>query len=456
MNNFLLTTPREDSTMLSRRSLLQGAAALTVLSWPRAALAEEVPVPIIFVHGDSDLAATWETVIWRFESNGYPRDRLFAISYTDPQARGDDNVAQPNRSSTQDELKELTAFIDKVRAQTGAEKVALVALSRGGNSVRNYIANGGAAHVCAAVLGGTPNHGVWAVGDSQSEYNGRGPFLVKLNGGASETTEGVPFLTLRSDGYDLYAQPDGAYIGHAGTATNVTSEGPALKGATNLVLDRVDHRETALSPRAFAEIYAFIVGRPPTRIAIVPEAEVTLNGAVTGVVDGTPTNRPVEGAKVEVYAVDSETGERNGPALISKTTGADGVWGPLKTDSATPLEFVVAAPNAPITHIYRSPFPRSFAQVDLRPSQIAPDADAGAVIMMSRPRGYFGRPRDVILLDGKQPQDIPPGVPAVWKTTLKLPASEQRPVVAEFNQERIVVRPWPAKDNHITIAELTY
>ena len=443
--------------MLSRRSLLQGAAALTVSSWPYAALGQETPVPIVFVHGDSDLAATWQTVIWQFESNGYPSDRLFAISFTDPQARDDDTVAQPNRSSTQDELRELTAFIDKVRAQTGADKIALVALSRGGNSVRNYIANGGAAHVSHAVLGGTPNHGVFAIDALPgSEYNGRGTFLSKLDSGPSETTPGVAFLTLRSDGYDLYAQPDGAFIGHPGTPTNVTAEGPALKGATNLVLDRVDHRETALSPRAFAEIYAFIIGHPPSRIAIVPETEVTLNGAVTGVVGPTPTNRPVEGAKVEVYAVDPDTGERKGAALLARITGADGVWGPLKTDSATPLEFVVTAPATPITHIYRSPFPRSFANLDLRPSTVVPDAAAGAEILMSRPRGYFGLPRDVILLDGKQPTDVPPGVPGVWTTTLKLATPESRPVVAEFNQERIVVRPWPAKDNHITIAELTY
>ena len=81
----------------------------------------------MFVHGDSDLAATWETQIWRFESNGYPRDRLFAISFTDPQARDDDTVAQANRSSTADQLRELTAFIDGVKAKTGAPKVAIVA-----------------------------------------------------------------------------------------------------------------------------------------------------------------------------------------------------------------------------------------------------------------------------------------------------------------------------------------
>ncbi len=61
-------------------------------------------VPIVFVHGDSDAAGIWQTAIWRFESNGYPRDRLFAINFTDPQARDDDTVAQANRSSTQDQL----------------------------------------------------------------------------------------------------------------------------------------------------------------------------------------------------------------------------------------------------------------------------------------------------------------------------------------------------------------
>ena len=114
--------------MLNRRRLLQGTAALVLTGVGRSAFAQdEPPVPIVFVHGDSDLAATWETQIWRFESNGYPRERLFAISFTDPQARDDDTVAQANRSSTADQLRELTAFIDGVKAKTGASKVAIVA-----------------------------------------------------------------------------------------------------------------------------------------------------------------------------------------------------------------------------------------------------------------------------------------------------------------------------------------
>ncbi len=444
--------------MLNRRRMLQGTAAFAFVAMRRIALAEDQPaVPIVFVHGDSDLAATWETQIWRFESNDYPRNRLFAISFTDPQARDDDSVAQANRSSTQDQLSELTAFIDDVKAKTGAPKVAIVALSRGGYATREYAAaNPGS--VAQAALGGTPNHGVWATDFLPgSEYNGRGPFLKKLNAGDTEVTPGVPIMTLRSDGFDLYAQPDGAIVFHKpGMPLNVTADGPELKGATNVLLGEVDHRETALGPVAFAEIYRFTTGRAPSRIAIAPEAEVVLNGRVTGVVAGTPTNRPVEGAKVEIYRVSADTGERQGAAALSRTTGADGVWGPATFDPTTALEFVVAAPGAPVTHIYRSPLPRSFAQLDLRPAAPAKDdADAAAVIRMDRPRGYFGLPRDVVLLDGEEPTDIPRGVPAAWHTTLRLPALEDRPIIGEFNQERIVARSWPAKDGHMTIMELT-
>jgi pimeloyl-ACP methyl ester carboxylesterase len=444
--------------MLNRRRLLQGSGALVLASLGRSAFAQEQPaVPIVFVHGDSDLAATWETQIWRFESNGYPRDRLFAISFTDPQARDDDTVAQANRSSTADQLRELTAFIDGVKAKTGASKVAIVASSRGGYATREYVAaNPGS--VTHAVLGGTPNHGVWATDFSPgSEYNGRGPFLSKLDSGDTEVTPGVPIMTLRSDGFDLYAQPDGGVFFHKpGMALNVTADGPALKGATNILLGQVDHRDTALSPVAFAEIYRFITGREPSRIAIAPEAEVVLNGRVTGVVGGTPTNRPVEGAKVDIYRVSADTGERQGAAALSKTTGADGVWGPATFDPTTALEFVVAAPGAPVTHIYRSPLPRSFDKLDLRPAALAKeDADAAAVVRMDRPRGYFGLPRDIVLLDGKEPADIPHGVPVAWHTTLRLPSPEDRPIAGEFNEERIVGRPWPAKEGHVTILELT-
>ena len=456
---------------LTRRRILQGAGALSLVAGrfvaPAPALAQPASgapagevAPILFVHGNGDHAALWITTVWRMESCGVPRERMFAINFTDPLARTDDKVAQAGRSSTEDQRRELTDAIKELKQRTGATRVALVGNSRGGYAIRNVIRNGGGGDVSHAVLCGTPNHGVYAWDEGLgSEFNGRGPFLHGLNEGDSEVTAGTAFLTLRSDGLDKFAQGDGRFVGKPGVPTNVTSEGPALKDATNLVLGAVDHRETAFHPRAFREIYKFIAGREPPRIEIVPEPVVRLSGLVTGMPAGVPTNRPVSGATVDIYHVSAETGERMGGPLHSSQTGADGRWGPAQVDPSWPLEFVVTSPGAVTTHIYRSPFPRSSDIVHLRPARPlgAADAGAGAVVLMSRPRGYFGLPRDVVLFDGKEPTDVKAGVPTDSVTTQRLAATDAgRPVVAIFNQERIVMRAWPTAENRIAVAELTY
>jgi hypothetical protein len=170
-----------------------------------------------------------------------------------------------------------------LKRRTGASRVALVGNSRGGNPIRSYIENGGGAEVSHAVPCGVPNHGAFDWDDDLgSEFNGRGPFLRGLNEGESEVTPGTSFLTLRSEGIDRYAQADGRFMGKPGTPTGITAEGPALKGATNLVLGAIDHCETAFSPRAFREIYKFIARREPEWTAITPEAQVKLSGLVTG------------------------------------------------------------------------------------------------------------------------------------------------------------------------------
>ncbi|ABD04829.1 Twin-arginine translocation pathway signal [Rhodopseudomonas palustris HaA2] len=453
----------------SRRSILKGLGALPLVfggpslrafaQGPVAASPETPVPPILFVHGNGDHAALWITQIWRMESNGIARLRLAALNFTDPLARTDDGVAQPDRSSTEDQRRELGVAIAELKRRTGAAKVALVASSRGGNAVRNYIKVGGAADVSHAVLCGTPNHGVyaWDAGLG-NEFNGKGPFLRGLNEGESEVTPGVAFLTLRSDGLDKYAQADGRFLGKPGTPTGVTAEGPELRGATNLALSALDHREVAFHPRAFREIYKFIAGREPDLIAIAPERTVQLSGLVTATPGGVPTNRPVAGAGVEVFRVAPDSGERIGAALYSGKTGPDGRWGPVDTQPPWPLEFVLSQPGEMITHIYRSPFPRSSDVVHLRAARPAakPEAETGAVVMLSRPRGYFGLPRDIVLLDGQQPADVKPGVPTDALTTAKLPASEVgRAVAGHFNEERIVARAWPLAENRVIVAELT-
>jgi len=454
---------------LSRRTVLKGVGALPLAanSFGFAAFAQTAPAapttevpPVLFVHGNGDHAALWITTLWRMESNGVARDRMLAINFTDPLARTDDTKPEPNKSSTEDQRRELGDAIKELKRRTGAPRVALVGNSRGGNPIRSYIKTGGAADVSHAVLCGVPNHGVydWDTGLG-GEFNGRGPFLRGLNEGESEVTPGTAFLTLRSENMDKYAQPDGRFVGKPGTPTGISFEGPALKGATNLVLGAVDHRETAFSPRAFREIYKFIAGREPDRIAITSEADVKLSGLVTGTPGGVQTNRPVAGASVEVYRVSPESGERIGGAIHASQSAEDGRWGPAKVDPSWHLEIVLTSAGSTTTHFYRSPFPRSSDIVHLRAARpLGPaDAGAGAIVMMSRPRGYFGLPRDIVLLDGKEPTDVKPGVPTDSISTVRLSAAEAgRPVAALFNLERIVARGWPASENRMAIAELTY
>ncbi len=456
---------------ITRRRLLLAAAAAGTASLAACAnrpSAAEMP-PIVFVPGNGDTAALWMTTIWRFESNGWPRDRLYAIDMPYPLARDDDAKEQPGRSSTAQHMAYLAAEVRKVLAATGASKVALVGNSRGGYPIRNFIANGGgSALVSYAVLGGVPNHGVWANAAflPGSEFNGAGPFLVGLNTPRADGTEvapGVAWMTIRSDNNDKFAQPDGVWIGARGTPTNITFDGPALKGAENVVIAGIDHRETSFSAKAFAETYRFIAGRPPTTLAIVPEARVVLDGTVSGLgLDNRQgnfaTNLALAGVTVEVYALDAATGERKGAAVHRKTIGSDGRWGPFVTDATTRHEFVIAAAGYATTHIYRSPFPRSSSVVSLHPERLADaDRDAKALVVLSRPRGYFGVPRDRIALDGTSPPSgIPSGVAGVSTARVKIGDAGERAIAGEFNDERIVGRTWPLAENHVVILELTY
>ena len=453
--------------LLLRRALVALFGALAVVACTTTPAPTTLP-PIVFVHGNGDSAALWTTTLWRFESNGWPSDRLVALNMPYPTARDDDTKPQAGRSSSEEQMRTLAAEVERVRQATGASKVVLMGNSRGGNAIRSYIqVGGGTETVSHAVLGGTPSHGVWANAAFQpnSEFNGAGPFLTGLNApkgtNGDEVTPGVAWLTMRSDNNDKYAQPDGAWIGARGTPTHVTFDGPALKGATNVVLPGRDHREVAYHAEAFAQAYRFITGREPATTAITPQTRVVLNGLVTGTGPGGPTNLPLVGATVEVYAVDAASGERRGEALVRTTIAGDGRWGPLVTDSSTPLEFVISATGYATHHIYRSPFARSSSIVHLRPERLA-DADRGAaaVVTFVRPRGYFGLPRDRIVFDGNDPAPgIPTGVAGVASSKLVLP-SAGRTVVGDYRSgaiaERVVGRSWPAADNQLATLELHY
>ena len=93
--------------------------------------------------------------------NGWPRERLHAVDMPYPLARDDDSKPSP-AAVTAEQCSSCRPRSTRC-SRPPAPKVVLMGNSRGGNAIRNYIANGGgAAKVSHAILGGTPNHGVWA------------------------------------------------------------------------------------------------------------------------------------------------------------------------------------------------------------------------------------------------------------------------------------------------------
>jgi pimeloyl-ACP methyl ester carboxylesterase len=449
---------------LHRRALLLLGAALLAgcagtANAPGASNDQAYP-PIVFVHGNGDSAAIWQTTIWRFESNGWPRERLHAIDMPLPLARNDDTKEQAGRSSAAEHMAFLKEEVQRVLARSKATQVVLIGNSRGGYAIRNYVANGGGDKtVSHAILGGTPNHGVWAVPleglSDNSEFAGHGAFLTALNrpknAAGDEVIGPVKWMTIRSLNNDKFAQPDGLWIGKRGQATGVTFTGPELKGATNMVIPKIDHRETSTSPEAFDAAYRFITGRAPARTDFAPEARVVLGGKVIG--EG--TNMGLAGAMLDIFVIDPVTGERKGAAVYSKTITADGQWGPFSADSEARYEFAIRANGYATTHIYRSPFPRSSNYINMRPERI-PEADKNApsLVIMSRPRGYLDPANDKMAFDGQSP---PPGAvlgAGVASSRIK-PTGLPRVVIGEFDGERIVGRSWPLAEGHVSVLEIT-
>ena len=458
--------------MIARRMFLAltTCAALGPMFAGNAQAQSEAPV--VFVHGNGDTAALWMTTIWRFESNGWPRSRLYAIEMPYPLARDDDSVAQPGRSSASEHMAYLKSEVEKVLKSTGASQVVLFANSRGGYAVRNYIQNGGGDKtVSHAILGGTPNHGVWATKGLRegNEFSGTGPFLTALNApknaAGDEVTGPVKWMTISSDNNDKFAQPDGVWIGAKGTPTNVTFSGPMLKGASNVAAAGIDHRETAFSPEAFVAAYQFITGKAPATPQIMIDQRIALSGNITGRgVDPLDpksgdfaNNLPLPGAELVVYEVNELTGRRVGDAVHTRKTGADGRWGPFSTKGNALYEFEITAPGYATTHIFRSFFPRSSDVVNLRPERIAAaDKDAKSITIFTRPRGYFDARRDRMSFDGISP---PPGVPAegagVSSSKITADKYDSRVIKAEFNGEKLLGRTRNAGDNRVVVLELT-
>ena len=337
--------------------------------------------PIIFVHGNGDNSGLFITTAWRFESNGWPADRLFAFDLPAPLSRDVDDVAQANRSSGKDYSNFLASRLAEVLKETGAQKAILIGNSRGGYPIRRIIRDGDANKVAAAILGGTPNHGVLISSTTRigNEYNGASAWLTALNAPQGESglevTAGVPVLTLRSDGNDKFAQPTGAALGMPELQTNIDASAPALRGARNLTLPGVDHRETVYSAAAFKLMYRYLTGDQPAADVVV-EREPSISGHIYALDQKQATNLPLVGTKLVIYRVDEHSAERRGPPLWIQGTGPGGGFGPVTLESRARYEFVLSHQGYATTHIYPGALLRStrWLNLTLQPADAKPVA----------------------------------------------------------------------------------
>src|SRR5262249_41961071 len=99
-------TGGDERNALGRRRLLGGGLLAGLLA-PSLARGQQAPAPspvagspppVVFVHGNGDSSALWINNLWRFESNGYKREHLFAIDFPYPNALRDNAKPEPFRS----------------------------------------------------------------------------------------------------------------------------------------------------------------------------------------------------------------------------------------------------------------------------------------------------------------------------------------------------------------------
>ena len=134
--------------MVTRRlmTLVAAIAVCIAAAVPASASAQD---PILFVHGWSESASLWNTMIGRFEKDGYAKSSLSAYSY---------NTSQSNKIDAEKEVKSHVETL--LKNNPGATKVDIIAHSMGSLNSRWYIKfDGGESKVDDWVSLGGPNHG---------------------------------------------------------------------------------------------------------------------------------------------------------------------------------------------------------------------------------------------------------------------------------------------------------
>ncbi|HEX8743779.1 MAG TPA: triacylglycerol lipase [Thermoleophilaceae bacterium] len=189
--------------------------------------------PILFVHGWNSSSSTWNTMVGRFQQDGWTSAQLNNWSY---------NTAQSNVTTA----GQIRDKVDGILAATGATKVDVVTHSMGALSSRYYLKNlGGDVKVDEWVSLGGPNHGTdtanFCWDTSCVEMRPGSSFLTALNSG--DETPGTPTYRTWWSPCDEVINPDSSV---------------ALGGATNTQTACLSHSALHEDATVYAQVRDFV------------------------------------------------------------------------------------------------------------------------------------------------------------------------------------------------------
>ncbi len=185
------------------------------------------PRPVILVHGTfADMSDSWQALSPLLRNNGYC---VFALNYGSYAGSGQLGVYATGDIAASAE--QLSAFVDRVLAATGASQVDLVGHSQGGMMPRYYLRFlGGAAKVHALVGLASSNHGTTLDGlftlagffpgadafvgllcPACQQQKVGSAFLSRLNSG-SETVPGVSYTVIESANDEVVTPYTSAFL----------------------------------------------------------------------------------------------------------------------------------------------------------------------------------------------------------------------------------------------------
>jgi triacylglycerol lipase len=221
--------------MVSKRlTAFACAIALCITGTALAPAASMAQDPILFVHGYVESASLWNTMIGRFEKDGYAKSALSAYSY---------NTSQSNKIDAEEVKSKVETLL---KNNPGATKVDIIAHSMGSLNSRYYIKNlGGESKVDDWVSLGGPNHGTetanFCFSTSCVEMRVGSTFLKELNA-TDETPGAVNYGTWWSP-CDEIINPDSSV---------------ALSGATNTETACMSHTALTTDETVYKQVREFV------------------------------------------------------------------------------------------------------------------------------------------------------------------------------------------------------